>query len=225
MSSRLQRFVARKLTLAAALDAKELDGSYGDAILVVSSVLSSLAAQLWPGPGIDRVRFAELWQLYAPPSLHPTAISVPLLIHFLRENGDLAAATALEATNRDAFSGFPEADCLVITGPDVDQRDIDILSLCPQLPPRLVREHSYPAIFYEHVRSAYVHEYEVGRGASPYAMAFDRSTVSYVNNTPRRHIHFPLQWLDELTRGVAVSIEPLLARAPLTQPCQWWLKP
>src|SRR5512138_640924 len=72
-------FVERKIVVAQALDRGECGGSYAEACIIMASVISGIASDLWPGKGLDRKRFVELWARYADPALSPNLISVPLL--------------------------------------------------------------------------------------------------------------------------------------------------
>src|SRR6266542_6289189 len=96
MRSHLMEFTERKLRLPSRLDAGEEGGSYGDGILIISSVLSACASQLWSGRGIDKERFVELWARYANADARPLLISVPLLLQALREEA-FGCGTAAEA--------------------------------------------------------------------------------------------------------------------------------
>ena len=57
-------WVDQKAHLAEQLAQGECGGGYGDAIIVLSSVISGIAAALWPGERIDRQRFAQVWWTY-----------------------------------------------------------------------------------------------------------------------------------------------------------------
>ncbi len=58
-STRFQAWVQGRIALAERLNEGECGGSYGDAMLVLSALLSGRAADLWPGKGKDRRRFVE----------------------------------------------------------------------------------------------------------------------------------------------------------------------
>ena len=226
MPSQLLKFADRKLALAASLDAGDFGGSYGDAILVISALLSFFSSKFWPGKGIDKVRFVELWQSFSSTVPCANQISLPLLLQTLRKNSDTTAVLALEATNPHAFSGSPEIRTLVISGADVDKEAAVVQSLCPHLSTEYVRKHCYAFLFYEEVRSGYVHEYSVGASATNWPMSDDDMQVSYSNNTrcPHRRIHFPISWLTKITRAIAMAIEPSWYSTPIPQPSQWWLR-
>jgi hypothetical protein len=52
-------WVRVRISLAKRLNPGGCGGSYGDAMLVLSALLSGRAADLWPGKGKDRRRFVE----------------------------------------------------------------------------------------------------------------------------------------------------------------------
>ncbi|MBF0527361.1 MAG: hypothetical protein HQK56_19945 [Deltaproteobacteria bacterium] len=74
----------RKNEIALKLNARECGGSYGDAAIILSATLSALAAEVWPGDYIDRVRFVQLLKDFAPDYLNVTRVSIPLLERRLR---------------------------------------------------------------------------------------------------------------------------------------------
>jgi hypothetical protein len=222
VASHLMTFTDSKVRLAAALNGGLGGGTYGEAILVTSSLLSAIAAYLWPGDRIDRARFVELWHSHASPSLAPTLISLPLLITARREVGDMAAVKALESTSTAAFCGDPEYDSLVLEGPSVDLPETQVCALVPHLSRKEIRHYTYPAVFYREVRSPYVHEFSSGRQSSASPMSTNENVVSYVNQSPHRTIHFGMGFLDAVVRSIAASADNVFANAPLRLPATWW---
>lgn len=53
-------WVAQKCDVASALNARAGGAGYSEAVLILCAVLSAMAADAWPGRGIDRRRFTEL---------------------------------------------------------------------------------------------------------------------------------------------------------------------
>ena len=103
-STRFRAWVRGRIALAKRLDKGECGGSYGDAMLILSALLSGRAADLWPGEGKDRRRFVEIWSTRPNPELNPNLISVPLLLDALEEEGNLGLVEKVRATNPEAFS-------------------------------------------------------------------------------------------------------------------------
>jgi len=99
------------------LDQGQCNGSYPDACVLLSALISGIAADLWPGEGFDRRRFVELWARFADPKLQPTRISVPLLRRSFQDAGRLADVTALEEARPEMF-GLGNS-CLVLVGDNV----------------------------------------------------------------------------------------------------------
>src|SRR5215211_6782357 len=89
--------VRERVAVAKRLNEGECGGFYGDAILILSAILSGLAADLWPGKGKDRKRFVELWATHARPDLNPNLISVPLLREDIQKSRDTALVNKLSA--------------------------------------------------------------------------------------------------------------------------------
>jgi hypothetical protein len=222
------RFVDHKLTVAGRLAAGECGGDYSDGSILLAALISGVAADLWPGPHMDRRRFVETWVRYGDVVLHPTRISVPLLLRRLRRKNRLAEATAREGIRPKCFgSGYSSK---VLIGDDVDADESEILQACPALAVREVRDRSYPVIFYKHVRSTLVHEYHLDNRAAGTPMTDAEASVSYVNveatagGVSQRRIHFHFPWLSEVARSIALRATVDLPSRPLAKPAPWWLE-
>ena len=114
-------FVRHRSDLARRLAAGECGGWYGDAVLIISSAISALSADLFPGLRIDRRRFVQLWARHADPALGPLQISVPLLAQALHESGDASAVAKLQILRPDVISLFPAmVDARVLDGTRAD---------------------------------------------------------------------------------------------------------
>src|SRR5712671_5903613 len=74
-------WVERKVRIAERLSQGECGGSYPEAVLILCAAISALAADAWPGTGIDRARFVELLVSLTPQT---KIVSIPLLIWQLR---------------------------------------------------------------------------------------------------------------------------------------------
>jgi hypothetical protein len=229
MRSHLIEFTDRKLLLASRLSAGAEGGSYGDGILIISSLLAACASQLWPGRGIDKKRFVELWVRYADSNNTPAVVSVPLLLQYLAEAQGTSfnsQAESLMRSNPKMLGTIPGMlNDHIITGRDVDLDEAEVQRYCQDLSIKLLRRYSYPAIFYDRVRSAYVHEYRAGWAASPHAMSGEEGVVSYANTlpAPHRRIHFPVGWLSEVTRSIIRAVEPIWESGATPRPTRWWL--
>lgn len=220
MSSWIAEWATKKRKIAERLASGECGGSYGEAALILCSVLSALAAATWKGERIDRKRFVEVLQRYAPSSLHTTRVSVPLLIGALRKAGRAAEMAAIETTF------MRHDDSRVLTGKEVDRDEAEILAACSTIPAKLLRESSYANVLYCEVRSGYAHEYRPGERADSWPMTGKAdATISYVNwvNDRDRHIHFHVPWLALLAGSVAEALDPIADRLPLARPSKWWV--
>lgn len=190
----------------------------------MAATFSGLAADLWPGNGIDKVRFVELWVLYAEKP-EATWVSVPLLSRYLRDHSRIAEADELEATRPELFKE-PEST-KVFLGRELDMPAETVRSLCSSIPLRDIRLHSYPALFYEQVRCYGSHEYRMGENASARKMTTQESAVSYLNQVHslpphkvRRLIHFHALWLHDMISALARRVDSLPTP---TVPTTWWL--
>ncbi len=213
-------WVASKKNTALCLARGECSGSYAEGVIILSATISAMAADVWPGTGIDRKRFVEVTKDYCDPKLNPTRISMPILIGYLRDNGKVSEAEVL----RKKFMNFQSTR--VLTGNDIDKTEVEILSVCPNLTYKEIRRFAYSCILYEDVRSSFMHEYRVGDRADAWAMsAFADDQISYVNwmNDPDRHIHYPVQWIGAVAESIAEAADRNASQFPLSQPVAWWL--
>lgn len=222
---RFQRYVDHKLDMARRLGSGECGGDYSDACVLISALLSGIAADLFPGTGMDRRRFVETWVRYGRPDFRSSSISVPLLIRRLRRKGRHSEAAAVEKLRSDSFG--PGHATRVLIGSDVDLPEDAVLQASPKLTRKDVRDRSYPVVFYEHVRSTLVHEFHLDNRASSVPMTNQETAVSYVNvlhnGAVQRRIHFHLPWLLDLARSVADGAKEDVQKRPMPLPSAWWI--
>ncbi len=218
-------FVRTRLEVARRLARGECGGSAAEAILITSSALSTLAADLWPGEQIDRKRFVELWVRYADPALNSTRVSVPLLAEACHVKGPAGGVGELEKLCPEVVGFFPSMpDSLVLDGDRADRDESDVKRACPSIPLPMIRKHSYPALFYEHIRSGVVHEYSPTKFASIFPGGSRDTPISYSNviERPFRRIYFKLDWVFKVASSIASNAEPDI-RARNRLPHVWWL--
>ncbi|MBK8212416.1 MAG: hypothetical protein IPK71_01585 [Myxococcales bacterium] len=237
-------WASRPLGVAVALDRGECGGSYVEACILVSGVISAIAADQWPGTGIDQQRFVEAWVRFAG-SPEASWVSLPLLRRTLVESRRFEEAKALEALRPDFFR--PGHDCRVVTG-EIDVDEQEAIKACPGLTLYEIRSHTYPNVFYRYVRSQLVHEYGFASGGWAAGVAMTTrhdATVSYVNelakseqpvagsdgiekNVRSRHvvrrIHFHMPWLVDVAKTIARKADEA-DKEPgrSTRPLEWWL--
>jgi len=218
-------WVTEKCGIASALARGEAGGSYSEAAILVCAALSALAAEVWPGRGLDRARFIELLVRFGSSPKFPMTISVPLLVQHLETTTSKASVKPLMNTLL-AFS-----PTRVVTGSEVDKREGELMSISPILIPKTIRKFSYACLLYEEVRSSYAHEYRLGNKADSWPMTTrDGQSVSYVNrllatDIPEtgRLIHFHIEWLTKLAIDLASSIDALSTTLPRQAPTSWWI--
>lgn len=220
-------WVRGRISLARRLDRGGCGGSYGDAMLILSALLSGRAADLWPGKGKDRRRFVEAWSTLSDPSLTPNLVSVPLLLADLKEDGEQDLVEKVRGTNPDALARWN--DTLVVTGGRVDLPGEKLEALDARLTAKRLRRFSYGSVFYEHVRSGYTHEYHTTDSASPFPQAREPAPVSYVNmlrrsdRTTYRRIHFDVAWVAEVVESVSERFVASGLERPIPDPPTWWI--
>lgn len=227
MGDEFRAWVRGRIDLATRLDHGECGGSYGDAMLILSALLSGRAADLWPGKGKDRHRFVEVWSTLSDPDLTPNLVSVPLLLADLKKNDEQQLIEKIRGTNLDALASWN--DTMVVTGERVDLPENQLKALDPRLAPKRLRLFSYGNVFYEHVRSGYTHEYHTTDSASPFPQVSETTPVSYVNmlkrsdRTTYRRIHFDVAWVAEVVESVSDSFVASGLERPLKAPSTWWI--
>jgi hypothetical protein len=84
-----QHWVAEKCRVADRLSRGEAGGSYAEAAIIVCAALSALAAELWDGRNIDRVRFVEMLVRLGAQASECSRISIPLLVQHLGATSSL----------------------------------------------------------------------------------------------------------------------------------------
>jgi hypothetical protein len=215
-------WVADKCDVAARLSRGEAGGSYAESAIVVCAALSALSAELWDGPRIDRVRFIEMLTQFGPQSHHCKTVSIPLLVKHLSNNSRSSDAMKIQ----QAFS-LPTG-ARVLTGPDIDKSEQDVLSVCPQLNIKEVRAFSYASILYSEIRSSYAHQFRPGEQADswPMTMLVDQK-VSYINRMTDsqkmiRLVHIHIEWIMQLAIELASVVDQLANTLPLPKPHTWW---
>ena len=209
-----------KRDVALRLASRECGGSYGEAVIILCAAISALAADVWPGRGKDRARFVEALREFTPASLNVTRVSIPLLVGHLRQEGRDPERRQLE----QAFLDYSPSR--VLTGDEVDKFEDEIISLCPGLDRRVLRECSYANLLYQEIRSGYAHEYRPGSRADSWPMTSIRNTpVSYLNwvDDPDRHIHFHVDWIADVAVAVAEAIDAVEKTIPRQDPSRWWV--
>lgn len=227
----LERFIERPLAVAAALDRGDCGGSYAEACILISGLISSVSSFVWPGTGMDRRRFVEAWVRLGDPSA--LKVSIPLLRLSLRAERRLEEAQVLERRRPQMFG--PGYDARVLTGDEVDATEAEVRALCPTIDRETLRAHSYPVLFYEQVRSMLVHEYELSGSATAHPMTMRKAGVSYANRIipipgatldkvhHDRRIHFEVGWLIDLTRSIAKNADAAYPEGNAAHPDPWWL--
>lgn len=217
-------WVQRKCDIATRLHSGEAGGGYAESVIIICAVLSALAAEMWTGRNIDRVRFLELLALHGSDSHSLKAISVPLLARHLTIKQRYAEARTMQST----FVDFQ--DTRVLTGSDVDKSEGEILKICPHLELKLIRSFSYASLIYGEIRSPHVHEYSTGMQSGYHPMTMkEKPQVSYINRLVDqseivRMVHFHFEWLAQITIEAAAAIDRIarVNALPLAHPAKWW---
>ncbi len=212
------KFAERKIASSEKL-LNECGGSYGDVILIFTGVISTMAAERWPGRGFDNKRFIELLVEFAPET---RTISVPRLCNHLLSHDLVAQAKQIW--------DYPENEFLmgeILQGPDIDSSEKSIAnSLTTPISPKAIRRYSYASLLYNDLRCSYSHEYKIGDDAHAYKMTRSKnSCISYVNyhKEPFPFIHFDLNWLANVVRKCASVMVERQPDQLSVIPAEWWI--
>lgn len=215
-------WVREKSAIAQRLASGEVSAGYAEAVILICAALSALAAEVWPGRGIDRVRFIELLIRLGSDNAFCRTISLPLLTQSLEAEGRLSEAGMLARV----FDVSRTAR--VLTGPEVDKPEDEVLAACPTIKSSDIRRFSYASLLYQEVRSSYAHEYRPGKTSGSWPMTrLQNQKVSYINqvaNAPmgmERLVHFHVEWLGDLAVDLAGAVDALPA-VPQAPPAAWW---
>jgi hypothetical protein len=229
---KLEHFLARPLAVASALAKGECGGTYAEACIVVSAAISSVASLVWPGKGIDQKRFIEAWVTFG--DANNTLVSRPLLVQTLLNEGQIQEAQAL-AHQWPALVNLASPVPRALMGRYIDATESMIRSECSSVALKKARDHSYPAIFYDQVRNALTHEYELGRSASRIGQWTGDPGVSYTegvhytrNGEQKRTIliRYDPDWLIDQARTMGRNADAALAAGPIRCPTPgaWWIE-
>ena len=213
-------WVENKIKTALSLNSGGCGGTYGEAVIILCSALSALAAEVWPGRQIDRFRFIELIVRFSPHHLESTKISIPILIKYLCSKKMKSKSEKVE----NKFLNF--GDSMVLLGDKIDKFDSEIQAVCNTLSFKEIRECSYPSLLYKEIRSNYVHEYCSGDHADSIPMTSKIANVSYVNwvDDPHRRIHFHIDWIVSITIEIAKAVDAISSNLPHKLPSCWWIE-
>ncbi len=222
-NSWLKEWSNTKIELALRLNTGDCGGSYAEAVIILCNVLSSIAADVWPGQNQDKKRFVELLVKYASTSLSCQRISVPLLVGTVRSNGDIQLANRIK---RDLM---PLSDTRVITGNDVDKTIDELRVAYPSIGAKRLKRNSYACILYEEVRSGYVHEYRPGKRSDSFTTISpvrQNSSISYINrrNKQDRLIYFNVLWLASLVGEIVDTVSKSDPLPTFNTYSLWWLE-
>lgn len=226
----LEGFAEHRIGIALRLGRGEAGAGYLEGFILLSALISGLAATAWPGRGIDQKRFVELLVRFSDPGLRVTRVSVPLLLRDLKRRSDATAAYEGLVRSRPGHFGDPN-DVVVLTGDDVDQSP-EVACANSGLPLLEVRAYSYATILYRQARNSALHEYILHEDVTSHPMTFRPTPISYSNLIDkivpadedwgiRRLIHFDLEWIAALARSAAKHV---VVDSPHAKPATWWLE-
>ncbi len=208
-------FAERKIATATNL-LNECDGTYGDVILILTGVLSAMAAKRWPERRIDAKRFIQLLIEFAPGT---KTISVPRLCSYLVSCNMIIQARQIW--------DYPENDFQILQGPNIDINEESIAnSLTTPISLKSIRKYSYASLLYNDLRCSYSHEYKIGHDAHAHRMSKSKNAcISYVNiyKKPFPFIHFDLNWLANVVRKCASVMLEKQPDQSSVMPTEWWI--
>lgn len=210
------KWMTKKSDISLSLANGICGAGYAEAVIILCSALSAVAAEIWPGRNKDRSRFTELLIHSSEDSC--SLISVPILFELLKADNHSKEVKILDS--RIEKFGLTR----VLTSSDVDIPEKEVAMILPNLNLKKLRSCSYAALLYDEVRSYYVHQYDPGDRSNAWPMStYQNSPASYVNLLSRpRQIHFHVEWLSKVAVKAAKYADNL-GRLPQEDPASWWV--
>jgi len=207
----MREFLQARIDLARRLASGEAGGTYADAVLVATSVLSACAALRWPGNRIDKKRFVELLVRDSPVRFCTSWVSVPALIN----DGLVHEA--------DSPYGIPGNSCRIYTGSEIDLSIVSAKHTYPQVPLGKLKECCYASLLYTKLRCGYVHEYVPHESITHAWPSRKPGLVSYIRRLTDGKtitmISFDLNYLMDLAEFHVVHIVERTQECP----AKWWV--
>ncbi|MGP0061619.1 MAG: hypothetical protein ACLPID_20305 [Beijerinckiaceae bacterium] len=222
-------WIEEKSKLAHALASGSCGGTYADGAIILCTSISAMASLMWPARArTDRKRFIEIVVKFPRNGFDATMISAPLL----------------SQERRDLQHKLRVSDIAFRYTADNDKSENEVLSLCFASPSpiedkKFVRRYSYACLLYEHVRCAFIHTYNPTDSATIGDSIRDvfepgSSRITYVNYlaaSGMRRIYFPLEWISEVAKNIAVALDGQCARLnrdlgerlDIAVPSAWWI--
>jgi hypothetical protein len=202
--------VTNKLSVVDRLRKEVEMSQYNPQMLIVGSILSALAAELWPGKHRDRQRFVELLVHYTDPALGTKTISVPSLKRFLIAKGWETEAKAI------GERWCESADSEFMLGIELDAEEHQLMAISPNLPRVFLRQFSYANLLYDEVQFGRERPYV-------YSSGIPSTEVGYSRLPENRQwaAYFGTDWL----RALVISAEERSRKATVEKAyANWWLQ-
>lgn len=174
-TTRVREWHQSRLEIADAIVETFGDEGQFDAEILLCCAMGALASRMWPGRGIDRVRYVQLLADFAPDLAEVKRISVPLLHKKLKAMGNTASANVLESRFLAGLEGR------VLTGPEIDQSEQTLTALLPSVSMGFLRQASYAAIMYADLRCGLVHEYSLSPSMIEFGLSRRQDVPIYIN--------------------------------------------
>lgn len=204
-----------------------------DAEILLCCSISALAAQMWPGEGIDKKRFVQFLVQFSDERLCVRKISIPLLEKNL-EKSDFNTAIRVR---RKFLPGMP----IMLDG-DADKDETEVMAMFPSLSRKEIRNSSRASSIYVDLRSGLVHEYQLSSHLVSYTFSDRKDIPSYVNrqdNVPdltagtfvtgetRRYLHFPYPYIRKISDTAAQAAFGYWEKQnswDQAEPQSWWVE-
>lgn len=211
MCDSMRQYLWGRIELAERLFREVPGGTYADAILITTAVLSACASHRWPGKHGDRKRFVEMLVRHS--TWYRTEwVSVPALINsgFIDEG--------------DTPYGEPGKSCRIYCDDEIDLSFEDARRMYPHVPLKALVAHCYASLIYEWLRCGYAHEYVPHENITHVPASRRQARVSYIGRSvdgkTQRMVSFHLDYLVSLAKH-HVSILP---DEKCERPLKWWIE-
>lgn len=211
MCDGIGQYLLKRIELGERLSGEVPGGTYADAVLILTAVLSACASRRWPGKHGDRKRFVELLVRYST-GYRTEWVSVPALINsdFIDEG--------------ETPYGEPGESCRIYCDDEIDLSFDDARRMYPHVPLKALVTHCYASLIYEWPRCGYAHEYVPHKNITHVPASRKQARVSYigrfVGGEIKRMVSFHLDYLVSLAKH-HVSILP---DGQCDAPSKWWIE-
>ncbi|MBN1826379.1 MAG: hypothetical protein JW958_08940 [Candidatus Eisenbacteria bacterium] len=221
-------FIEGRIGIVRKLTDENVGGTYAEAILILTALISATAAKCWPKrkgrDPIDRKRFVETIHRFAGHKYLADLISTDLLVRSLEDKKKKEAGFLKHLTT------FKPGD--MPSGADISKPDSEITRFCPSLEKGTIRNYCYSSLLYDLLRSPYVHEYRHHEDVVTWILdhlwsnnMYYRDSGRLLDKTTRRYrLYFGLGWIAGVAHSITQNLDEQIPKdEEVERPDKWWI--